>query len=207
MTHSRTTIIESVLALPDAELAEVMSAIAKSGRLGAESSVTYWRTVAGLLELETLRVGTHYLRDAEGYRVGSFWVSRWWAIEVRPAFKKAWMLAGAVAIGQEFRRTKTTGWMKVALATPDGSATMSIDEDPVMRAIGALDLADVTSHPALDGVGYRLVVHSDALRATIEFANPTQASLVALERATRELARTVALNSGQDALMSPSVLG
>ena len=79
---------------------------------------------------------------------------------------------------------------------------MSIEGDPVVQAIAALDLADFASELFLDGVSYRVTLETQALRASVAFSNPTQASLVALERAVLQLARTVALTSGKERLIS-----
>jgi hypothetical protein len=202
MCEARSQLVKTLLSLPDVELGKVLTEIKMSGRIGLTPPPPSWEDIAELLELERLTVGTHYIRDEDRYRVASFLIPCWWAIEFLPSFRPGWRLAGATALGNEFRGTRTGDWKKVALATSDDSAVMLLHTDPIVEAINALDLADFESLRFLDGVSYHVTFHTMALRATFEFANPTQESLVALERAVLQLARTVALTSGNERLIS-----
>jgi hypothetical protein len=181
---------------------DVRAQLEMSRLLGLSPPLPSWDEIANLLELENLRVGVHYIRDEDRYRVAEFWVPRLWSVEVRPFGQPVWRLAGVRAMGREFRGTKTNDWTKAVLATNEDSAVLALDKDPVADAIGALALMDPWDFSSLDGIWYRLSLQTMALNATLEFSNPLQGSLLTLEREILDLSRSIARGSGKEALIS-----
>ena len=181
---------------------DVFAEFEESGIHGLSPPLPSWDDIAKLLEMENLRIGSHYIRDEDRYRVASFSVPRLWSIEVVPSFQPVWRLAGVRAIGEEFRGAKTSDWMKAVLATHEDSAVLALDSDPVADAIGGLDLLDPSDFSSLDGVQYSVTLQTMSLPAAFKFGDSRHGSLLTLEREIFDLARTIALSSGKQALIS-----
>ena len=181
---------------------ELFAEFEKRGIPGLSPPLPSWDDMANLLEMERLGIGNHYIRDADRYRVASFSVPRVWSVEVHPFGRAVWRLAGVKGIGEEFRGVKTSDWTRAVLATREDSAVLALDEDPVARAIGALDLLDGSDFSSLDGIAYRVTLATMSLTATFEFSNPRLGPLLALEHEILDLARTIAVSSGKRTLLS-----
>ena len=181
---------------------ELIAQSVKKGLISASPPFPTWDEMANLMEMESLSIGGHAKRDEDRYRVATFSVPWVWSVEVCPHLHPVWRLAGATAIGQEFRGVTTTNWTKAVLATHEDSAVVELERDRIVEAIGALDLLDDSDHSSLDGVSYRVKLTSKALRITVEFANPSDGPLLALEREILDLTRLIARSSGKPALTS-----
>jgi hypothetical protein len=181
---------------------ELLGELEKRGSLGFSPPLRSWDDMAKLLEMERLGIGYHYIRDEDRYRVARFSVPRVWSAEVHPFGRAVWRLAGAKAIGEEFRGVKTTDWTRAVVATHEDSAVLALEGDPVAEAIGALDLLDGSDFSLLDGTAYRVTLTTMSLTAAFEFSNPRHGPLLALEREILDLARTIAVRSRKPALIS-----
>ena len=145
--------------------------------------------LASAVCLEELRVGRHYIRDAAKMRVGSIWVDTLWRLEVFPSFDNAGVVAVVAAHGEEFRDRAVEGWVKAVLSSADALVVEQIDADPLPSVISALPLLSQSNSMSLDGVSYDLRFETVGITGTLEFSNPRQRELVALEQVCLHLAR------------------
>lgn len=151
--------------------------------------------IASLFGLEDLRIGRHYLRDADQARIGSLWVESLWQVDVVPSFHTRSVLCVICAKGEALRKTTTPNWHKAVFATPSHSAIVEIDADPVAKALNGFDLFRPSDGDSLDGIAYKILFETVQLRGSLSFSNPSQPHLVALESALNSLACQIARRS------------
>jgi hypothetical protein len=149
-----------------------------------------------LFGLEELRVGRHYLRDADRARTGSIWVQSLWYADVAPSFHDRLILCVICAKGEAFRNKTTPDWHKGVFATPFQSAIVDIEKDHVVDALNGFDLFRPSGEMSLDGIGYNVLFETLDMRGSLSFSNPMQPHLVTLESALNSLASELASRSG-----------
>jgi hypothetical protein len=158
--------------------------------------------LAKLFGLEDLRIGKHFLRDADRSRVGSIWIESFWYAEILPSFHDGSALCVARAKGEVFRNNTTRDWHMAAFATTSHSAFSDIVDDPVASSLGGLNLFHADGNFTLDGIGYKVSFETLNLRGCLDFSNPTQPSLVSLESTLNLVAAEVAQRSGVQELIA-----
>ena len=158
--------------------------------------------LAKLFGLEDLRIGRHFLRDADGARVGSVWVESFWFAEIFPSFHESSVLCAIRARGETFRDNSTCDWQRAAYASASHSAVSDIVDDAVAVTLNNFNLFVTGGDLTLDGIGYRLSFETLALRGCFDFGNPTQPRLLRLESALNLIAAEVARRSGTKELIA-----
>ena len=213
MTDAGKALVASLLSLPDPKLMDVFQEVVRQARLSGRTlfggpPAPSSDAIASALQLEELRVGQHYYRDADGdylrnldlCRVGQFSVPRDWRVEVMPSFRNHWVLAGVTAVGTESGGFQTRDWTKAVFATGSDVAVKTINDDPVAHAIQALDLAELFDNLVLDGTSYSVTLETDVVRATFSFSNPMEGTFFALEREILKLAVAIAEHAAKEVL-------
>jgi hypothetical protein len=158
--------------------------------------------LAKLFGLENLRVGRHFLRDADRARIGSVWVESFWFAEILPAFHEPTVLCVVRARGETFRNNTTPNWQRAAYASTSHSAVSDIVDDPVATTLSNFDLFFPGGNLSLDGIGYKLSFQTLALLGFFYFGNPTAPRLVRLESALNLVAAEVARRSSVKELIA-----
>lgn len=207
MIQTRKQLVDTMLALPDAELVGVLGELSHSGRAGLAPRLPSWDAMAKLVALDDFRIGRHYLRDDNGERVASLEVRRWWGVEVRARHQAPWRLACVAVAGEAHLGRHTEDWTKAVLATREGCAVLALQDDRVAEAIAAIDLRNLDQRhidaASRHSVDHRVTLETASVRASFEFISAVEgSSLAALEREIATLAALVAVSSGNPALMA-----
>jgi hypothetical protein len=143
--------------------------------------------------LRDLRIGRHFLRDDAGERSGCVSVCTLWYAEVVPSFQPRIALAAVTAMGEPFKDCCSPDFVRAALATAEAHHVISIDADPMRKALNGVDLFCGDQTPAgLNGIAYSITFQTLHLHGTLQFGNPVHHCLRALEDALLGLARQIA---------------
>ena len=159
-------------------------------------------TVAASLGIEGLSVGRQYLRDEQRSRIGCIWLDTLWQLRVQPSFDH-YGFVGVISIhGEEFRGIQSRGWTKAVLASDEAFAVQEIEFDPLPSLVASLPLLRQSNSGFLDGIGYQLRAESMVLEGSLNFANPVEPELTALEIGCWQLADEIARKSQNKVLMN-----
>jgi hypothetical protein len=155
------------------------------------NATTSSANLAKVLGIEDLRIGRHYIRNAERERIGSLWIDSFWHAQVEISSDNVLVLCAVYGQNEESGRT-TCDVRKVALATSESSFAMELERDGVTEALNGFDLFRQGGNEFLDGVSYKISFGTIALNGTLEFGNPTRTHLIILQKALLSVAEIVA---------------
>lgn len=157
--------------------------------------------VARLAGVGDLRLGKHFLRDEQKQPVGCVWVRSFWFAEILPSFHPPAVLAVVVAKGEAFQDCVSPDWVKGVFATHQEAAVALLEADPVPAVLDSQSLFALDDNTCLDGIAYTFTLETTPLRAALQFGNPTQPCLLALEAGLLALARKIATQAGSEPLL------
>lgn len=157
------------------------------------------------LRLDAFRGGLHDSRDERGLRMPGFRVERLWVAIIWPSFDPPGAIA-CLALDGGLRCGAALGTERHApLGAVESVVAESFDlpsgwADPVTAALANLDVAEDDRTRSLDGIGYRLVVATSAVDATLRFHNPMTDGLKQLQRALHAAVSSAAEHSPNERL-------
>ncbi len=139
-------------------------------------NLLHGKELANLFGLEDLRAGRHPLKNSpHGEPSGSLWVKYLWTVEIMPSFDENSILCAVKVEGEH--STNAQRWIRILYATPNTHQVFEVDEDPLSDGLGNFDLVPEIKHLTLDGISYKLIVESLAVRSVMLFSNPSTGKL------------------------------
>jgi hypothetical protein len=156
--------------------------------------------VARLTGLRDLRIGKHFLRDGKGEPNACVWVRSYWLVEVLPTFQPPAVVAVVAAKGEPFNDCKSPDWVKGVFASQREAAVVLLDADPLPPALNCLTLLTDDETPCHEGVGYAFHFETPQVRGLLQFGNPAQDGLKAVEAGILALAHKIATQAGSPIL-------
>lgn len=150
--------------------------------------------IAQVLGLDGLRIGRHILRNNNGMKTGERWIQCFWycLVQIRCETK------AIITVVEPCDSSKCdVVFALVNQHEVSHSVTAEISAQEVMPDFDSIKLGTRTGVLSLDGVTYSVGIESVALRAVIEFANPIDTQLLALEKAVLSIVRVLARATGQ----------
>lgn len=150
--------------------------------------------IARNLGLDGLRIGRHILRNDNGMKTGERWIQCFWycLIQIRCETK-----AIITIVKPRDSNVCVAVFSLVNQHELTDSVTSEVPAHEVMPDFDSIKLGTMTGTLSLDGITYSVGIESAALRSVIEFANPIDTHLLALEKTVLSVVRVLARATGK----------
>jgi hypothetical protein len=117
-------------------------------------------TIQEAFGLETLRVGSHVLRDYRRWKIGELRAHRLWIAQIQPTFHPAATLAMLTTDREDravFLIQREPAWVRFGPTVSNPAIS-----EPVVNILQAFDLLENKEGVSLDGVRYGFLVMTSA---------------------------------------------